>query len=125
MVGAAERRHRDDRLAPRPPFPPRQRLQGPDALILEILADDEDHRTAAGIGRHQDAPGASAIAQLHRMGDIADADIALRRGDDLAGLYAAAALDEFAIEARVLEVTDSIRHEMRLIDRYRDRIDHA
>src|ERR1043166_9294600 len=125
MVGAAKRGYRDDRLAPVRPLPLRQRLQRGDALILEVLADDEDDRTAARIGRHQDAPVAPAIAQLHRVGDIADADIALRGRDDLARLDPAAALNELAIEARIPEKADAIRHEMRLIDRHRDRIDHA
>src|SRR3954447_8757660 len=106
MVGAAKRRHRDDRPAPVRPFPFRQGLQRRDALILEILADDEDHRAASRICRHQNAPVASTIAQLHRMGDIADADIALRRGDDLARLHAAAALYEFAIETGFPEESD-------------------
>src|SRR5450755_3629642 len=65
------------------------------------------------------------IAELHRVGDIANTDVALRRGDDLACLDAAAALNQFAVEARVLEVSDSVRHELGLIDGHRDRIDHA
>ena len=59
------------------------------------------------------------------MGDIADADVALRRGDDLARLDAAAALNQFAVKARFLEISDSIRHEMCLIDGHRHRIDRT
>ena len=36
------------------------------------------------------------IAELHRMGHVADADITLRRGDDFARLDPAATLDELA-----------------------------
>jgi hypothetical protein len=36
------------------------------------------------------------IAELHRMGDIADPNVALRRGDDLARFDAAAPLNQFA-----------------------------
>ena len=59
------------------------------------------------------------------MGDIADPNVALRRGDDLARFDAAAALDQLAVEAGFLEISNLVRHELRLIDRYRDRIDHA
>ena len=58
------------------------------------------------------------------MGDIADADIALRRGDDFARLDAAAALNQLAVEAGFLEIPDPVRNELRLIDGHRDRIDH-
>ena len=112
MVGAAERRHRDDRLAAVGPFPFRQRLQRGDALVLQILADDEHHRIRSGVDRHQHPPGAAVIGQLHRMGDVADADIALRGGDDLAGLDAAAALHQLAVEPGVLE--DSRRGRRRI-----------
>ena len=37
------------------------------------------------------------------MGDIADADVALRGGDDLARLDAAAALNQLTIKARFLK----------------------
>ena len=50
------------------------------------------------------------------MGDIADADVTLLGGDDLAGLHAAAALEQLAVEPGFLEVADAIGHEMRLID---------
>jgi hypothetical protein len=59
------------------------------------------------------------------MGYIANADIALRRSDDLARFDAATALDQFAIEPRFLEISNSIRDELCLIDGYRNRIDHA
>ena len=48
MVGAAQRRHRDDRLAPVGPLPFRQLLQRGDALVAQILADDEHHRSWNG-----------------------------------------------------------------------------
>src|ERR1700732_4316802 len=59
------------------------------------------------------------------MGDVADTDVALRRGNNLARLDAAAALHQFAVEARLLEISDPVRDKLGLIDRYRDRIDHA
>src|SRR3954451_7294779 len=59
------------------------------------------------------------------MGDIADADVALRGGDDFARLDAAAALDQLAVETGLLEVSQSVGEELRLIDRHRDRIDDA
>src|SRR5271169_5692086 len=65
------------------------------------------------------------IAELHRMGHVANADIALRGGDDLARLDAAAALDQLAVEARFLEIPDTVRDELRLINGHRDRIDRA
>src|SRR6202158_1165130 len=125
MIGATKRRNRDDRLAAVRPFPGGEFFKRRDALILEVLADDEHYRTAAGVDRHQDASGAAVIAELHRMGDVADTDVALRRGDDLARLDAAATLKQFAVEARFLEVSNSIRHELGLIDRHRHRVDHA
>src|SRR3954451_4739633 len=59
------------------------------------------------------------------MGDIADADVALRGGDDFARLDAAATLDQLAVEPGLPEVSQSVGEELRLIDRHRDRIDHA
>ena len=59
------------------------------------------------------------------MGDVADADIALRRSNDLARLDAAAALDELAVETGVLEVADAVGNELRLINRHGDGIDGA
>ena len=111
-------------LRPSWSLPSRQRFQRIDALIEQILSDNEHHRAGTGIDRHQHAPGAAVIAELHRVGDVADADIALRRGDNLTCLDAAAALHEFAVEAGFFEIADPIRNELRLIDRHRDRVDH-
>src|SRR4029077_14931067 len=86
---------------------------------------NEPHRTASCIDRHQHPSVATVIAQLHRMGDVADTDVALRRGDDLAGFDAAAALDQFAVEAGFLEVSISVGHKLGLINGHCDRIDHA
>src|SRR3984893_4514403 len=125
MISAAQRRYRDDGFTAIGPLPFRQRFKRCDALILEVLADDEHHRTRARIDRHQPAPGAAVVAELHWVGDIADPDVALRRGDDLARLYAAAALDQLAIQTCLLEVPDTIGHEVGLIDRHRHRVDRA
>src|SRR5260370_10789847 len=94
-------------------------------MVEQILADNEHHRARAGVDRHQDAPRTTMIAELHWMGNIADADVTLRRCNDLTRLDAAAALNQFAVEARVLEVSDPIRDEVRLIHGDRDRIDRA
>ena len=59
------------------------------------------------------------------MGDIADPNVALRGGNDLARLDAAAALNQFAVETGFLEISNLVRHELRLIDGYCHRIDHA
>src|SRR5580700_660751 len=59
------------------------------------------------------------------MGNVADADIALRGSYDLARLDAAATLDELAVETRVLEVAGAIGDELRLIDWHGDGIDDA
>src|SRR5438132_7162680 len=59
------------------------------------------------------------------MRDIADANVALRGGDDFARLDAAATLDQLAVEACLLEVSQFVSDELRLIDRHRDGIDHA
>src|SRR5580704_18015742 len=123
VVGAAERGHRDDRLAAVGPLPFSELLQRGDALIPEILADDEHHGAAAGVGGQQDSPWPPVIGELHRMGNVADANNALRRGDDLTRLDAAAALDELAVEAGVLEVAGAVGDELRLIDRHGDGID--
>src|SRR5215470_430812 len=58
------------------------------------------------------------------MRDVANPDIALRRCNDLARLYAAATLNQLAVEPGLLEVTDPVRNELRLIDGNCDRIDH-
>ena len=124
MVGAAQRGDRNDRLASVGSLPFRECFQSVDALVLEVLANDEHHGTGPGIDRHQHATGTSVIAELHRMRDVADADIALRRSDDLTRLHPATALDQFAIEPGLLEISDAVGHELGLIDRHRHRIDH-
>src|SRR5579872_3719478 len=125
MVGATERRYRDDGFTAIGTLPFSQFLQRRDALVPEIFADDEHHRAAAGIDRHQNPPRAPVIGELHRVGDIADADIPLRGGDDLARLDAAPALDDLAVKACVLEIANPVRYELRLIKRHRDRINRA
>src|SRR6201999_968680 len=60
-----------------------------------------------------------------RVGDVADTDVALLRGDDLARLHAAAALDQLAVESRLLEIADPVGNEMCLIDRHGHRVDRA
>jgi len=59
------------------------------------------------------------------MGDVADAYITLRGGDDFARLDAAAALNQLAVQTCFLEIPDPVRNELRLIDRHRDRVDDA
>src|SRR5215470_11854642 len=65
------------------------------------------------------------IAELHRVGNVADADIALRGRDDLARLHSTTTLDQFAIEPRLLEISDTIGHKLRLINRDSDGIDYS
>src|SRR5262249_28648248 len=65
------------------------------------------------------------VAELHRMGDVTDANVTLRGGNDFARLYTAAALDQFAIEPGLLEISVPVGHELRLIDRDSHRVDHA
>src|SRR5260370_10125580 len=90
-----------------------------------MLSYDEQSRGAAVLHRHQNATIGAVIAGLDWMGDIADADVALRRGDDLARLDAAAALNQLTIKAGFVEKSDSIGHELCLVDRHRYRVDHA
>src|SRR5579871_1292530 len=65
------------------------------------------------------------IAQLHGMGDVANADVSLRGGNDLTRFYTAATLDQLAIEPGLFEISDPIGHKLGLIDWDSDRIDDA
>src|SRR5579871_6275690 len=65
------------------------------------------------------------IAQLHGMGDVANADVSLGGGNDLTRFYAATTLDQLAIEPGLFEISDPIGHKLGLIDRDSDRIDDA
>src|SRR5262249_2211275 len=85
----------------------------------------EHHCAGAGVDRHQDPAVAAAIGELHRMGDVADADVTLLRGDDLARLHAAAALDQLGVQAGLLEIADAVGNKMGLLDRHGHRIDSA
>ena len=118
MVGAAERGHRDDRLAVVRPLPGGELLQRVDALVVEILADDEASPSSIAVSTGISTRAvAAAIGELHRMGDVADAEVALPGGDDLARLHAAAALDQLAVEPGFLEEADAVGDEMRLVER--------
>ena len=77
MVCAAQGRDRYDRLAAVGPFPIGQLFQGIDALVLEILPDNEHHRAGTRIDWHQHAPGAAVIAELHWMRNVTDSDVTL------------------------------------------------
>src|SRR5690348_11290182 len=65
------------------------------------------------------------VAELHRVGNVSDANVTLRGGNDFARLYAAAALDQLAIEPGLFEISNSIGHKLRLIDRDSDRVDNT